>query len=120
MAHDLNNILSGIVSYPELLLMDLPESSGLRKPILTIKKSGEKAAAIVQDLLSLARREVASRKVVSLNSAVRDYLKSPEFETMEFYHEDVPWRAASTIPCSTSGVAGSPFKDGNEPRLQCR
>jgi phosphate/phosphite/phosphonate ABC transporter binding protein len=43
-AHDLNNILSGIVSYPELILMDLPEDSHLRKPILTIQKSGEKAA----------------------------------------------------------------------------
>ena len=32
-AHDLNNILSGIVSYPELLLLDLPEDSPLRNPI---------------------------------------------------------------------------------------
>ena len=31
-AHDLNNILSGIVSYPDLLLMDLPQASPLRKP----------------------------------------------------------------------------------------
>jgi PAS domain S-box-containing protein len=31
-AHDLNNVLSGIVSYPELILMDLPEDSKLRKP----------------------------------------------------------------------------------------
>jgi PAS domain S-box-containing protein len=29
-AHDLNNVLSGIVSYPELLLLDLPEDSKLR------------------------------------------------------------------------------------------
>ena len=43
-AHDLNNILSGLVSYPELLLMQMPEDSPLRKPILTIQKSGEKAA----------------------------------------------------------------------------
>ena len=41
-AHDLNNILSGIVSYPELLLMDIPEDSPLRKPLLTIQNSGEK------------------------------------------------------------------------------
>ena len=34
------------VSYPELLLIDLPPESPLRKPIMTIKKSGEKAAAI--------------------------------------------------------------------------
>ena len=55
-AHDLNNILSGIVGYPDLLLMEVPESSPMRSGILTIKKSGEKAAAIVQDLLYLARR----------------------------------------------------------------
>ena len=30
-AHDLNNILSGIVSYPELILLDLPENSPLKK-----------------------------------------------------------------------------------------
>jgi PAS domain S-box-containing protein len=32
-AHDLNNVLSGIVSYPELILMNLPEDSKFRKPI---------------------------------------------------------------------------------------
>jgi hypothetical protein len=42
-AHDLNNILSGIVSYPELILMDLPEDSKLIKPILTIKKIRRKS-----------------------------------------------------------------------------
>jgi PAS domain S-box-containing protein len=39
-AHDLNNILSGIVGYPDLILMDLPENSPLRKPIEIIKDSG--------------------------------------------------------------------------------
>lgn len=54
-AHDLNNILSGIVSYPELLLLELPADSPLRKPIETIQESGHRAAAIVQDLLTVAR-----------------------------------------------------------------
>ena len=85
-AHDLNNILSGIVSYPELLLMDLPEDSLLRKPILTIKKSGERAAAIVQDLLTLARRGVETSEVVNLNQIVADYLASPEFSKVELSH----------------------------------
>jgi len=35
-AHDLNNILSGIVSYPDLLLMQLPDGSPLIKPISII------------------------------------------------------------------------------------
>ncbi|MGE5255441.1 MAG: ATP-binding protein [Hyphomicrobiales bacterium] len=88
-AHDLNNILSGIVSYPELLLMDLPADSLLRKPILTIKKSGERAAAIVQDLLTLARRGVETTEVVNLNSIVTDYLASPEFSKLELNHPNI-------------------------------
>ena len=85
-AHDLNNILSGIVSYPELLLMDLPEDSRLRHPIQTIKESGEKAATIVQDLLTLARRGVAVTEVLDLNRIITDYLKSPVFEKLKLFH----------------------------------
>ena len=85
-AHDLNNILSGIVSYPELLLRDLPEDSPLRRPLSTIEASGKKAAAIVQDLLTLARRGVAITKVTNLNDIITDYLSSPEHERLkEFY-----------------------------------
>jgi PAS domain S-box-containing protein len=82
-AHDLNNILSGLVSYPDLLLMDIPEDSPLRKPIVTIKKSGDKAASIVQDLLTLARRGVDTNEIVNLNTIICDYLKSPEYEKMK-------------------------------------
>ena len=88
-AHDLNNILSGLVSYPELILTDLPEDSPLRKPILTIKNSGEKAATIVQDLLTLARRGVSSMEVVNLNHIINEYLNSPEHEKLKLFHPDV-------------------------------
>ncbi len=81
-AHDLNNILAGLVSYPELLLMDIPEDSHLRSPVLTIKKSGEKAAAIVQDLLTLARRGVSAMEVVNPNKIIEEYLKSPEHQVL--------------------------------------
>ena len=89
-AHDLNNILSGLVGYPELLLTDLSEDSHLRKPIEMIQKSGEKAAAIVQDLLTLARRGVAVTEVVNLNDIISDYLKSPEHQKLIAYHSNVP------------------------------
>ncbi len=78
-AHDLNNILSGLVSYPELLLLDLPEDSPLYQPLETIKKSGEKATAIVQDLLTLARRGISVKKPVYINKIIKDYFHSPEF-----------------------------------------
>jgi signal transduction histidine kinase/ActR/RegA family two-component response regulator len=88
-AHDLNNILSGIVGYPDLLLMEVPESSPMRSGILTIKKSGEKAAAIVQDLLYLARRAVPDKRAVNLNDIVQEYLKSPEYQKLRYYHPQV-------------------------------
>lgn len=61
------------VSYPDMLLDQLPPDSSLRKPIETIKRSGIKAAAIVQDLLILARRGVATASEVNLNTVVMDY-----------------------------------------------
>jgi two-component system, cell cycle sensor histidine kinase and response regulator CckA len=88
-AHDLNNILGGLVSYPELLLFQLPEDSPLRKSILTIQRLGEKAAAVVQDLLTLARRGVVVTKVVNLNDIIAQYLKSPENEKLQSYHPGV-------------------------------
>lgn len=88
-AHDLNNILGGLVSYPELLLLQLPEDSPLRESILTIQKSGEKAATVVQDLLTLARRGVVATEVVGLNDVIAEYLKSPEHEKLQFYHPGI-------------------------------
>ena len=77
-AHDLNNILSGIVSYPELLLMNLPEDSPLRKPIKTIQESGMRAADVVEDLLSIARGVASSKEVLNLNTVLEEHLKSVE------------------------------------------
>ncbi len=88
-AHDLNNILSGLVGYPELLLMDIPEGSETRIIVETIKQSGEKAAAIVQDMLTLARRGVAVTDVVALNQVVQDYLDSPELARLKSFHPRV-------------------------------
>ncbi len=88
-AHDLNNILSGIVTYPELLLMKISADSPLTKPLQTIKESGEKASAIVQDLLTLARRSVSVKEPVNLNALLVDYLHSPEFNFLQSYHVNI-------------------------------
>jgi PAS domain S-box-containing protein len=77
-AHDLNNILSGIVSYPELLLLKLPENSDLRKSVMAIHESGKRAATVVADLLTVARGAAAEWEVHDLNQMVREYLESPE------------------------------------------
>jgi C4-dicarboxylate-specific signal transduction histidine kinase/ActR/RegA family two-component response regulator len=88
-AHDLNNILSGITSYPELMLMKLPQESPLRAPLKTIQTSGEKAAAIVQDLLTLSRRGAATFSPVDLHIVITEYLESPELKKMLSFHPGV-------------------------------
>lgn len=77
-AHDLNNVLSGIVSYPDLLLLDMDEENPLKKPIIAIRSSGLKAEAIVQDLLTLARRGVVAAEALNLNKLIKEYMQSPE------------------------------------------
>ena len=88
-AHDLNNVLSGIVSYPELLLLDLHEDSMFRKPIETMQESGHRAAAIVQDLLTVARGVATTKEPLNLNDLIGDYLNSPEFKKLEHFYPAV-------------------------------
>ena len=79
-AHDLNNVLSGVVAYPELLLLDLPADSSLKEPLKAIQSSGQRAAAIVQDLLTLAQRGVLQTEVLNLNSVISEYMISVEYQ----------------------------------------
>ncbi|MEN8212635.1 MAG: PAS domain S-box protein, partial [Thermodesulfobacteriota bacterium] len=88
-AHDLNNVLSGIVTYPELLMMDLPDNHRFKKPLDLIYSSGLEASAIVNDLLTLARRGVIAAEVINLNNIIMDYLKSPEHHKLLSYSNHV-------------------------------
>ena len=99
-AHDLNNVLSGIVSYPDLLLMDLPQDSPIRAPIETIKESGQKAATIVQDLLTLARRGVNISEALNLNSLIEEQRHSAEYQKLLSLYPDIrfSYRLAADLP----------------------
>lgn len=88
-AHDLNNILSGIISYPELLLLDLPLDSKLRKPIEEIHTSGLRAAAVVADLLTVARGVASQYEIICINDMIKNYLASPEYKKQELFYPEI-------------------------------
>jgi PAS domain S-box-containing protein len=88
-AHDLNNVLGIVVGYSEILLMGVDKSSPIRSKLVNIMEGGQKAAAIVQDMLTLARRGVSGRDVVNLNKIIADCLKSPEFKNLSSYHSAI-------------------------------
>ncbi len=82
-AHDLNNILSGLVSYPDLLLMRVPRDSELVKPLTVIKDSGMRAAEVVADLLTVSRDAAKVSSMTDINVLVLEYLQSPEGEKLK-------------------------------------
>lgn len=104
-AHDLNNILSGIVGYPELLLRTLPKESDLRQPLEAIQESGQRAATVVADLLTVARGVASSRESHDINTLIREYLHSPECLKLKSHFPRVAWQdqltaVQATISCS--------------------
>jgi PAS domain S-box-containing protein len=88
-AHDLNNILSGIVSYPELLLMKEGLDDHTRKALKTIQESGERAAAVVNDLTTISRGIASSKEALNINTIIMEYLESPEFLSIKSAHPNV-------------------------------
>ncbi|BBM88164.1 ATP-binding protein [Candidatus Uabimicrobium amorphum] len=88
-AHDLNNILSGLLGYPDLLLMKLPPDSPLCKYLHGIKESAERASDVVNDLLALARRENYSMEPIPINRIAEDYLHSLDFQAIKNRYPNV-------------------------------
>lgn len=88
-AHDLNNILSGIIGYPELLLKKIPQGSELTKPLMAIHDSGMRASTIVADLLTVARSAASVREKCNLHELIDQYCSSPEFLELTSEHSEV-------------------------------
>ena len=77
-AHDLNNILTAVVSYPDILLMQMDSSDKYYQEIKKIQQAGKRAAAVVNDLVSIARGKKSQTPVENLNQIITDHLKSIE------------------------------------------
>jgi len=104
-AHDLNNVLGILIGYSELIDEEIDQSSHLRPHIKYIRQGGERAAAIVQDLLTLARRGVQAREVINLNTIIADTMSSPEFEKLQSYHPEV--RVKTELDADLLNIKGS-------------
>lgn len=105
-AHDLNNVLGVMVGYSELMLDTIDKESPVREYAENILGAGERAGAIVQDLLTLARRGVLhTTKVIDLNKTVREYLASPEYERLRIDHPDV--RTTTKLEADLLRIKGS-------------
>lgn len=109
-AHDLNNVLGIIVGYSEMLFQDLGEESREKPHAQRILKGGQRAAAIVQDLLTMARRGVPKTQVLNLNGIVRECCESPEFLKLISSHPGL--RIKNRMEQDLLNISGSPVHLG--------
>jgi PAS domain S-box-containing protein len=71
-AHDFNNLLTAILGYSLLLAESLDPASDDRELVDEIRKAGERAAALTNQLLAFSRRQVMQVTRIDLNALVDD------------------------------------------------
>ena len=69
-AHDFNNILTGILGYANMLEPDAPDGSTMQEGLRVIQQAAERAAELSKQLLSFARRGKRESTPVDLNTTV--------------------------------------------------
>ncbi len=71
-AHDFNNLLTVINGYAEMLLSDRPGDPSDTEALEEIRKAGERAAGLTQQLLAFSRRQLIQPAVININSTVSE------------------------------------------------
>jgi two-component system cell cycle sensor histidine kinase/response regulator CckA len=71
-AHEINNMMSVVLGFSELLLRDPDLPAGRRSDLRHIARAAGRAATITGELLSFSRRGFSEPRVVDLGAAVRD------------------------------------------------
>ena len=71
-AHDFNNVLTVIISYSDLVLKRNDLEARTRLRVEEIKKAGERAALLTQQLLTFSRKQVMTTVVLDLNLVVTE------------------------------------------------
>lgn len=74
-AHEINNPISGIITYGDLLQDELMEGSELQTFAKEVVKEGERIAKIVKNLLAFARKEEVEKSPNDIDEILTDSLE---------------------------------------------
>jgi len=78
-AHELNNPLTGVIGYSELVLdTDLPQE--VKEDMEVIYSNAQRAATIVKDLLTFVRRQKPERQYLNVNDLIKHVLHMHSYE----------------------------------------
>ena len=97
LAHDLNNILTVITTYSELMLASKPEE-WTREEVGEISRAAGRAAALTRQLLTFSRKQMLRAEILDVDAVVVEAERmlraviGPEI-TLEITPASMPWRA---------------------------
>jgi PAS domain S-box-containing protein len=74
-AHDFNNILSAIMGYTELAMMDLPPEMPAYAKLAEVSRAGKRARDLVAQILTFSRHSEARREPLELRGIVKEAMK---------------------------------------------
>jgi len=78
-AHELNNPLTGIIGFSELLLnKDIPED--VREDLQVINREAKRTSQVVKNLLTFARKHETTKQLVDINQAIKSVLDLRAYE----------------------------------------
>jgi two-component system cell cycle sensor histidine kinase/response regulator CckA len=72
-AHDLNNLLTPIIGYSDLLHRSMPPDDEHHRSVTTILTAAERARSLVSQLLAFGRRQILVTRQVDLSRIVQDF-----------------------------------------------
>jgi signal transduction histidine kinase/CheY-like chemotaxis protein len=104
-AHELNNPLATILSWAERLSQHVEGGDPVKRGLDVILSEAERAARIVRNLLTFARKRQSTRALVDLNEIVRETL------SLRAYEQRIT--NISVIPALAAGLP-SVFADGHQ------
>ncbi len=73
-AHDVNNILTGMMGYAEICLSDTPLEPAMRRRLESILSIGQRGADLVRHLLAFSTLMISDFTVIDLNDFITDIM----------------------------------------------
>jgi two-component system cell cycle sensor histidine kinase/response regulator CckA len=70
MAHEVNNMMTGVIGFSEFLLRTLPEDDARRDDVEEIIRAGTRASDVTRQLLAFTRQQLLRPEVLDVNDVV--------------------------------------------------
>jgi len=74
-AHDFNNILSAVIGFTDLTLMQTEGQEQVQDNLRQVRKAGDRAAALVKQILTFSRKQPQERSPLHIALVVKEALK---------------------------------------------